>query len=194
MDFGKNISGYTKIRVKQKVGDIIVLEHAEEIDEKKNLRHNLFSWYPNVEFQVDKLICSGKEDSYKPYFTYHGFRYVQIQGLREAPQKGDICAVFVHQDIERTASFYCSDDLINYIYEGGIRSTYSNLFYSLTDCPTREKLGWTNDSQATAEQSNLPSFIPHILTNQFSSYKKCCTDKEYACNHFSHHLSSNISA
>ena len=169
VDFGKNISGYCETHIKQKAGDMIVLEYAEDIDENKKIRHNLFSWYPEIEFQVDKLICSGGEDHYKPYFTYHGFRYLQVDGLTEQPTKNTFSAVFVHQDVKRKADFRCSDDILNYIYDAGIRSTYSNMFYSLTDCPTREKLGWTNDAQSSAEQTILNFDIVDI-------YKKWIED------------------
>ncbi len=155
VDFGKNMAGYARITVKQNAGDRIVLKYGEEYlpDEERIDNNQMDTMYPQVPFQVDTLICSGGVDTYQPYFTYHGFRYVQIEGLKELPEGDFIRAAFVHQDIARTSEFNSSDELLNFIYTAGIRSTYSNLHYALTDCPTREKLGWTNDAQATAEQT-----------------------------------------
>ena len=101
---------------------------------------------------MDKYICGNTPYLWSPRFTYHGFRYVLVSGLSKPPRKGDYKAIFVHQDIKKISDFKCSDELINKLYDAGIRSSYSNMHYTLTDCPTREKLGWTNDAQGTLEQ------------------------------------------
>lgn len=153
LDFGKNSSGYVRMKVREPEGCEIILRHAEEIDSENELKLNgLNCLYPQVPFQTDKVICNGREFTFQPKFVYHGFRFVEIVGLRGKPDPADFQAVFVHQAIRRRTEFSCSDDLINWIFEAGIRAVYSNLFYSLTDCPTREKYGWMNDAQASAEQ------------------------------------------
>ena len=98
------------------------------------------------------MIASGRTDRFKPIFSYHGFRYVLIEGLAKEPSASELCACFIHQDVERRANFESGCDILNFIYNAGIRSTYSNMFWCLTDCPTREKLGWTNDASASLEQ------------------------------------------
>lgn len=171
VDFGKNMSGYVELTVCQKKGDRVTLKYGEEYLEDEGRVDNgwMETWYDGFPFQIDTLICSGKTDTYKPYFTYHGFRYVQIEGLREAPTADSVRAYFVHQDIRKKADFRSSDAVLNYIYQAGIRSTYSNLHSVLTDCPTREKLGWTNDAQASAEQTLINFDI-------VSFYRKWYTD------------------
>ncbi|MBP5467598.1 MAG: family 78 glycoside hydrolase catalytic domain [Clostridia bacterium] len=155
-DFGRNISGYVEITVSGRSGDEITLSYAEEIYEDNTLKLNgLGIYYPSVPCQVDKFICNGKTTHWKPKFTYHGFRYVQVSGLTNETDIKDITALFVHQDIDRISDFYCSDESINKLYQAGIASTFSNMFYSLTDCPTREKLGWLNDAQASLGQIML---------------------------------------
>jgi alpha-L-rhamnosidase len=77
---------------------------------------------------------------------------VEVRGLTEKPDKSLLTAIFTHQALAQTSTFTCSDETLNKIWSAGIRSTLSNTFYSLTDCPTREKLGWTNDAQASLEQ------------------------------------------
>lgn len=100
---------------------------------------------------TDKVICSGKPIVWSPKFAYHGFRYIEIEGLETADEV-IVEGVFVHQAVELRTQFECSDDFLNKLFRGGIMATYSNMFYSITDCPTREKLGWTNDAQASCEQ------------------------------------------
>lgn len=153
LDFGVNMSGYVRVCVDEAEGTEISLSHAEEAYDDGRLKLNkLDIFYPTVDFQVDRYICGKKKYSWSPEFTYHGFRFVLVKGLTKPPQIGEFKAVFAHQDVKRTSSFECSNELINKIYNAGIRSVYSNLHYALTDCPTREKLGWTNDAQASFEQ------------------------------------------
>lgn len=88
---------------------------------------------------------------WSPRFAYHGFRYAEIEGM-DNPDSMEVLAVFVHQAIETRTQFECSDVFLNQLFHAGQVSTLSNLFYMPTDCPTREKLGWANDAQASAEQ------------------------------------------
>lgn len=151
-DFGVNIAGYVQVEFCGKAGDTITISHAEEIDENNLLKlNNLDFLYPHVDFQVEKIICSGKQLTYKPYFVYHGFRYIQIEGVEDINDV-KLTAIFTHQDIKRIATFDSGSGLLNYLFNGSIVSFYSNAIGTITDCPTREKLGWTNDIQASTEQ------------------------------------------
>ncbi|MBE6590381.1 MAG: hypothetical protein E7643_09420 [Ruminococcaceae bacterium] len=157
VDFGKNSSGYMEITLTEPRGQEIVFRYAEEVDERGYPKHNQMDnplYYPEAgwKFMVNRLIASGKKDIFKPKFSYHGFRYVLIEGLSRPLRAEDVRAYFVHNDIPRTSDFTSGSDVINYVYTAGIRSSLSNMFWSLTDCPTREKLGWTNDAQASCEQ------------------------------------------
>lgn len=152
-DFGKNISGYVRLRVKENAGDKIIIRHVEEINDDLSLEYNEMNgrYYPETPFQECEFIACGNEFTYSPLFTYHGFRFAEVTGLKD-PDINDATAVFVHQDMKRRSHFECSDDFLNSLFEAGVTSTYSNMFYMPTDCPTREKLGWMNDAQASVEQ------------------------------------------
>ncbi len=151
-DFGKNMSGYARIKVKQQAGDVITLKYFEELDGEGNIHDTGFDeHYPENEFQTDTFVCSDEELIRSPRFTYHGFRYIYARGLKKVNQE-TLTAVFVHQAIEVRTSFTCSDERLNKLFEAGIQSTFSNMFYMPTDCPTREKYGWYNDAQSSAEQ------------------------------------------
>lgn len=161
-DFGYNSSGYVRLKVKAKSGNTVTLTYSEEIYEdtltpKMNGNER---FYPEGEFAVERFICNGKETVWSTLLSYYGFRYVTVQ--TDDPEADiSLTGAFVHQAVKRTGFFECSDPFLNKLFECGIRSTQSNLFHMPTDCPTREKYGWLNDAQASAEQ---------ILTN-FSAQK-----------------------
>ena len=117
------------------------------------------------------MIASGGVDTFKPLFTYHGFRYLRIEGLTHAPDRDAVVAIFVHQDVARRSTFACGDEILDFIYNAGMRSTYSNLFWCLTDCPTREKMGWTNDAQASTEQVLINFDILPLFEKWFEDMK-----------------------
>lgn len=154
-DMGRNISGYIRLTVSGIKDDLLTIRYSEEVNENFELDHRDMDVYPSYYvkegFQTDKFICSGKKITWSPKFTYHGFRYIEIDGITDI-QNTDVLAVFVHQKLKRRTEFNCSDSFLNKLFEAGVNSTYSNMFYCLTDCPTREKMAWTNDVAASVEQ------------------------------------------
>ena len=151
-DLGQNISGYIRLRITGDTGRMLTIRYGEQIKEDNSREiNNMLQFYTGCEFQTDRFICSGEEFVWSPKFAYHGFRYIEIEGLKSADE-ADVLGIFVHQDIEKRTEFSCSDEFLNKMFTAGVFSTYSNMFYNLTDCPTREKLGWTNDAQSSAEQ------------------------------------------
>ena len=150
-DFGRTISGYAEIDVCGESGQEITIKFAEEIrGNELDLLHQ--DIYLKAPFQTDKVILNGKRVVWKPKYTYHGFRYAEVIGLKNSPNEKLLTAIFVHQAMDKIGHFECSDEILNKIYKAGIASVYSNSFYELTDCPTREKLGWLNDATASLEQ------------------------------------------
>ncbi len=96
--------------------------------------------------QEIRFICSGGEDHYKTSFAVFGFRYVQVEGDVEVRPE-DFRAIAVYSDMEETGSFVCSDERINRLVENTRWSMKGNFLDIPTDCPTRERLGWTGDAQ-----------------------------------------------
>ena len=174
LDFGVNMSGYVEARLACAEGSEIVFHYAEEVDENGAPKHNGMdtkNFFPESPFMVNKMIASGGEDIFKPLFSYHGFRYVLVEGLTEMPSADCFTAFFTHQDVERRASFESGNEIINFIYNAGMRSTYSNMFWCMTDCPTREKLGWMNDAQASVEQTLINFDIVPLYEKWFEDMK-----------------------
>ncbi len=153
-DICQNISGYVRIKTTGKCGDELIIRYSEQLHPDNTRRLNDMETYylsENYEFQTDKFICNGKPFTWSPRFAYHGFRYIEIDGIRDINDI-EVSGVFVHQAVEKRMKFECSNPLLNKLFYMGQMATYSNMFYSLTDCPTREKLGWMNDAQSSAEQ------------------------------------------
>ncbi|MBQ8817475.1 MAG: family 78 glycoside hydrolase catalytic domain [Clostridia bacterium] len=151
-DIGQNISGYIRLTVTGKRGQLLTIRYAERIKQDNTLElEGLTRFFPESEFQTDKFVCCGKRMTWSPKFAYHGFRYIEIDGVTDI---NDITVqgVFVHQAIRALTEFSCSNDILNRLFRAGRYSCYSNMFYLLSDCPTREKLGWTNDAHMSAEQ------------------------------------------
>ncbi len=171
LDFGQNMSGYVRLNVCQPAGEEITLRHAEEL--KDGALFPGADWkhmYGNNtdKVQVDRLICNGKPLFWSPKFTYHGFRYVEVKGLRD-PQNAT--AIFVHQNLKEQSEFSCSDERLNQLFRCGQMATLSNLFYMPTDCPTREKLGWCNDAQSSMEQFFIDYEIEHLMEKWLQDIK-----------------------
>ncbi len=151
-DIGQNISGYIRLKVRQSSGDELIIRYAEQLYEDNSLKlNNMPRHYPETPFQTDRFICDGRDHVWSPHFAYHGFRYIEIEGLKN-PSAEAVSGVFVHQNVKTRSTFRCSDETLNTLFRMGQFATLSNLFYMPTDCPTREKLGWMNDAQASAEQ------------------------------------------
>ena len=152
-DFGQNMSGYVKLNTKQPKGTRLHIVYAEQLSDDFRRKDNyLAQYFYDGETQFSTVITGEKEIDWKPVFTYYGFRYVIISGFENEPNQDTVNAVFVHQDVKSMGSFNCSNDFLNKLYNMSRMSTLSNLFNMPTDCPTREKLGWCNDAQASCEQ------------------------------------------
>jgi alpha-L-rhamnosidase len=150
-DFGRNLSGFVRLHVDQDEGDEIILRYREQKTADGKLFDHMKGHYPETDCQTDRFVCPSGPFSWSPKFTYHGFQYVEIEGLKN-PSPDSARAVFVHQALAFRSSFSCSDPFLNDLFRIGQNAVLCNLFYMPTDCPTREKLGWCNDAQSSMEQ------------------------------------------
>lgn len=163
-DIGQHIAGYARLTASCEAGRLLTIRYGEELnDDYTRQLNNMQSMYPSSEFQTDKFICGDKKITWSPRFTYHGFRYIEIEGIKSSDEI-EICGVFVHQSVDTRTEFECSDEFLNKLFKAGQYAVYSNMYYNMTDCPTREKLGWTNDAHMTAEQILLDFKAEKVLT------------------------------
>ena len=153
-DLGKNISGWVRLKVKGREGTQVTLRFAEKLAENGDLDpSNINVFTDKDKFQTDVYIMKGDaEETWEPRFVYHGFQYVRIEGFPGTPDKNSITGCIVNTDLKKRGSFQCSNDLLNRIQSAALASTLGNYHGMPTDCPHREKNGWTGDALISAEQ------------------------------------------
>jgi alpha-L-rhamnosidase len=152
-DFGQNFSGWVRLKTRGPRGLEIRIRHAELLHEDGSL-----NVLPNQNAEAtDIFILKGQgEEVYEPRFTYHGFRYVEVEGLPGEPEGDTLTGCFVHSDVERTGDFRCSHPLLNRVHQNILWGQLSNLMSIPTDCPQRdERHGWLGDAHLSAEESIL---------------------------------------
>ncbi len=145
LDMGQNFAGHIRVSgMKGAPGTKIVFEHTEELAPDGSFT---YPFTEKVQAQRDIYIMDGSgEESYEPAFTYHGFRYVRITGVGSEPwKKEQFIGIAVSSDNETAGDFRCSDEKLNQLQKNIVWSQISNMIGIPTDCPTREKAGWTGD-------------------------------------------------
>ena len=150
-DVGENIAGWCRINLVGNPGDLILLQHGEMLDEEGEL----YTKNLGMAVQIDSVMlgASGRL-IYEPRFTYHGFRYVEVRGLRSQPDKTMLEARVIASDQPRTGHFECSNPMLNQLYKNINRSHISNMHGVPTDCPQRdERCGWMGDAYIFAQTS-----------------------------------------
>ncbi|MDX2023057.1 MAG: family 78 glycoside hydrolase catalytic domain [Deltaproteobacteria bacterium] len=148
-DFGQNLAGWARLQIRAPAGTHIEMRHAERLGADGKLDYtNIGPASPtDPPFQRDIYIASGRgEERWQPRFTYHGFRYVEVQGLPSRPSKNTLRAQVVHTDFETIGSFSTSDQTLLALQRLFKWSYRSNFVGIPTDCPHREKNGWTGDA------------------------------------------------
>lgn len=182
LDFGQNMAGFVEIKIKGEKGQKIIIHHAETLDKEGN-------FYPDTlrsAKSVDSYVLNGEEQVLMPHFTFHGFRYIRIEGINEIILE-NFTACTLHTDMKVNGSFECSNPLINQLYRNITWGQRSNFLDVPTDCPQRdERLGWTGDAQVfcktAAYNQNVAAFfrkwlrdlaseqikelgVPHVIPN-----------------------------
>lgn len=157
-DMGQNMSGVVRLKVKGAEGTVLKIKHGERLLENGHLdMSNIDVYYRGDKetdpFQTDIVILSGKkEDEFMPKFNYKGFRYVEITSSEPiALDEKNITAYFMHSDVEPVGSIKTSSTLVNNLWRITNNSYLSNLMGYPTDCPQREKNGWTGDAHLAIE-------------------------------------------
>ena len=149
LDMGQNMVGWLKIRIKgQEPGDTVTMRFAEILQKDTTL---FLANLRSAEVTDTYISKDSKPVLWEPSFTYHGFRYVEVRGLRKKPSLNDFEGIVLYDDMRVSGSFECSDEIINKVYKNaywGIRGNYNGM---PTDCPQRdERLGWNGDRMTGA--------------------------------------------
>ena len=148
-DMGQNFAGWAEIKVNAPKDTKITLKFAEMLYEDGTVNQENMRWAENR----DIYFCKGTgEETFEPHFTYHGFRFVQMEGA--TPDQCTITGKVVRSAVRKTGTFSCSDEMLNRIQTAVLWTEESNLHSVPTDCPQRdERQGWTNDVSVRAEET-----------------------------------------
>ena len=186
-DFGQNLTGWVEVEIYGEHGQKLTLRHAESLDENGNFYTENLSWAK----ATDTYILSGGKQTLHPHFTWHGFRYICVEGLQYG-QNVQFTACHLSTDLAQTGHFTCSDKRVNRLQQNIQWSQRDNFLDIPTDCPQRsERLGWTGDVTAFCPTAafnenimpfmtkwlrdlaselgsdvSMPQVVPNILGNQ----------------------------
>ncbi|WP_200269239.1 glycoside hydrolase family 78 protein [Luteolibacter pohnpeiensis] len=164
-DMGQNFAGHVNLTVSGPAGTSIKMRYAELLHGDGTLDNDDMSKHvrrggADQAFQTDTYILKGEgTEKWHSRFSYYGFQYVEVTGFPGKPTLESLEGVFIHSDVEKIGQFECSNPLFNWITEAARWSYLSNLYGLPTDCPHREKNGWTADAHIAAEQA-LYTFDP----------------------------------
>ncbi len=157
LDFGQNIAGIISFKVNAKKGDKMSFKLGEMLDKGGNFTQE------NIQLkkkdiitpkQEIEYICRDGVNEYKTKFSVFGFQYAEYEGDVEITPD-DVEAIAVYSDFKKTAEFSCSNDLINKLVDATVWSAKGNHLDIPTDCPTRERHGWTGDAQVFFETAGI---------------------------------------
>ena len=163
VDMGQNMAGWIELKVKGSAGEVVKMKFGETLHDDGTLdQYNIARHHRETELQVAEYTLKGTgQETWEPKFTYYGFQYVQIEGYTGKLTKDDISGKVIHTSFDQSGSFTCSNEIINKIHHASEWSFISNFLGYPTDCPQREKNGWTGDAHLSAETALL-TFKPQM--------------------------------
>lgn len=169
VDFGENFTGVPEIKINAPAGTKVTLRFGELLhaDGMLNVMTSVAGQIkgkkkdsdesvggpgaPDIAWQQDVYIAAGGGETYRPDFTFHAFRYMEVTGLPEAPAAADVRAFHTHSDLPSASAFSCSNPLLNDIQEICLRTFLANVVSVQSDCPHRERFGYGGDIAVTSE-------------------------------------------
>lgn len=159
-DFGQNGAGNVILRTEAEAGRKIIVDFAEILVDGRFYNETIaFGGITDLPYHRQTLdyTAGGDAREYSPSFTYYGFRYARVRGVTEAEATPSLLTfVLMSSQMRERGGFSCSDNVLNALQKMTREATHSNMFHIPTDCPHREKNGWTADAALSTV---------HILTN-----------------------------
>ncbi len=174
MDFGRNIAGRERIRVRTpRAGATIVIKHGEMLNPDGSLhRKNLAYALATTEYTCGR---NDGTEVYEPRFTYYGFRYLEVSGWPGEVGDDDITVQVLASEMEPTGAFHCDHELLNRLYANVVTSQQANFVDVPTDCPQRcERFGWTGDAQVFADTAMWNADAAAFFTKWIQDLNDAC--------------------
>ena len=162
VDFGQIVAGRTRVKATLPTGASLTLEHTETLGKDGNYFINTDSAMGVTE-QKDEFISDGHAHEYEAQFAFHGFRYVRVTGP-DTVRPENFTAVILSSEKPNAGTFECSDERLNRLYQNTRWSQCANMISIPTDCPQREKAGWTGDISLYARTALLNEDVTPFLT------------------------------
>lgn len=166
IDFGENLAGRVHAHLRGHAGDTVTLDHQEVLDQNGNLFYTMKGRCRNQRTRF--VFGETGEAEFTPHFCWQGFQYVKVTGIKEVRAE-DFTAEVLSSDLEPAGAFTCSDTLLSRLQENIVRSQVSNMISIPSDCPQREKAGWTGDMQIFAPTAtynrDVKAFLERWLMN-----------------------------
>ncbi len=191
LDMGQNLAGFPEIKVRGKRGQKITLLVAESLTEEGACNQRQTGRQHYYEY----ILKGSGEETWRPRFSYYGFRYIQLEGavlkgdknLRKLPVVQRIQSCFVYNSAPKTGRFECSNSIFNATHRLIEKAVRSNMQSVFTDCPHREKLGWLEQNHLCGPgllyNYDLTGFLPqtmqHIADAQHADGAVPTTAPEY---------------
>jgi alpha-L-rhamnosidase len=171
LDFGQNLAGFVEFEIDAKAGQKIILWHGETLDENGNFTiENFQSIRGKRREQKIVYTCREGKNHYHPTKCFFGFRYVKIESDIEITGE-EFTGIAVYSDMEQTGFFTCGNEEVNQLFRNALWSMKSNFLDVPTDCPTREKSGFSGDCQAYIDTAMF-------LMNCYPVYRKWLLEQQ----------------
>ena len=153
-DFGENVAGVFRLTIKGEKGQRVSIQTGETLNTDGDLDNRGLNLQPTAfnHRAVYTLKGEGTEE-YSSTFSYYGFRYCLVSGITDEQATEDLLTYCVmSSDLKKNGDFTCSNDVVNKLQKATYNADIANFYYFPTDCPHREKNGWTADAALSAEQ------------------------------------------
>ena len=173
LDFGQNLTGFVRMRVRGERGGVCHLTFGEALDKYGNFYNENY----RAARAETEYICDGRERVFEPEFTFYGFRYVRVDKWAGELCADDFSAVAVHSDMERIGHFECSSSDLNQLYHNIIWGQKGNFLDVPTDCPQRdERMGWTGDAEVFSGCAALNFDVLKFFKKWLGDMRACQKD------------------
>jgi alpha-L-rhamnosidase len=162
LDLGQNFAGMARLKVHGEPGQKITLRFAERL----NPDGGIYTTNLRTARATDTYICKGDGvEIWEPHFTFHGFQYVEVAGLKSRPNEDTVVGLALSSDTPVVGSFSCSDPMLNQLHNNIYWTQRANFIDIPTDCPQRdERLGWTGDAQVYVRTATLNCDVEAFYT------------------------------
>lgn len=176
-DLGQEIAGVPLVKLRGRKGQKVTIRYAEMLypflEEYGRLAGRMLQVNLREASNTDIYICGGiGVETYKPKFTFHGFRYIEISGVDPAPALGDVQGILLSSVPEITGRFECSNPLVNKLVSNVSYSQRCNFISIPTDCPQRnERMGWTGDTHVFCRTATYQSQIKNFYLRSLQAMK-----------------------